>query len=153
MLRERPRAYLTSVFVISLALTSISVLEQKTSPVAPNRAQFNSVPAVADLPTHTGNPYVNAGAIATVSLISGRTADEKWNKVLNFYSRAAGETFAKTRRTNPMATLIHKAACTSPDDRRQQNENNNSRLTDDIQWTSRLLFQSAQRPGACGPFG
>jgi glutaminase len=93
MLRERPRAYLTSVFVISLALTSISVLEQKTSPVAPNRAQFNSVPAVADLPTHTGNPYVNAGAIATVSLISGRTADEKWNKVLNFYSRAAGEKF------------------------------------------------------------
>ena len=42
------------------------------------------------MPTHTGNPLVNAGAIATVSLISG-TADQKWNKILNFYSQAAGE--------------------------------------------------------------
>jgi len=57
----------------------------------PTGRAFNSVFAVADMPTHTGNPYVNAGAIATVSLISGKTADEKWNKILAFYSRAAGE--------------------------------------------------------------
>src|SRR6185436_5192881 len=57
----------------------------------PTGRAFNSVFAVADMPTHTGNPYVNAGAIATVSLISGRTADEKWNKILDFYSKAAGE--------------------------------------------------------------
>ena len=57
----------------------------------PTGRAFNSVFAVADMPTHTGNPYVNAGAISTVSLISGKTADEKWNKILNFYSRAAGE--------------------------------------------------------------
>src|SRR5215470_13898697 len=57
----------------------------------PTGRAFNSVPAVADMPTHTGNPYVNAGAIATVSLISASTADEKWNKILDFYSRAAGE--------------------------------------------------------------
>jgi glutaminase len=43
------------------------------------------------MPTHTGNPLVNAGAIATVSLISGSTADEKWNKILDFYSKVAGE--------------------------------------------------------------
>jgi glutaminase len=43
------------------------------------------------MPTHTGNAYVNAGAIATVSLISGTTADKKWNKILDFYSRVAGE--------------------------------------------------------------
>jgi glutaminase len=43
------------------------------------------------MPTHTGNAYVNAGAIATTSLISGKDADEKWNKILDFYSRAAGE--------------------------------------------------------------
>jgi glutaminase len=43
------------------------------------------------MPTHSANPFVNAGAIATVSLISGSTADEKWNKILNFYSKAAGE--------------------------------------------------------------
>ena len=57
----------------------------------PTGRAFNSVFAVADMPTHTGNPYVNAGAIATVSLISGKTAEEKWNKILDFYSRAAGE--------------------------------------------------------------
>jgi len=57
----------------------------------PTGRAFNSVFAVADMPTHTGNPLVNAGAIATVSLISGKTADEKWNKILDFYSRAAGE--------------------------------------------------------------
>jgi glutaminase len=57
----------------------------------PTGRAFNSVFAVADMPSHTGNPYVNAGAIATVSLISAKSADEKWDKILNFYSRAAGE--------------------------------------------------------------
>ena len=57
----------------------------------PTGRAFNSVFAVADMPTHTGNAYVNAGAIATVSLISAKTADEKWNKILDFYSRVAGE--------------------------------------------------------------
>jgi glutaminase len=57
----------------------------------PTGRPFNSPNAVVDMPTHSGNPFVNAGAIATVSLISGSTADEKWNKILNFYSKAAGE--------------------------------------------------------------
>lgn len=57
----------------------------------PTGRAFNSVFAVADMPSHTGNAYVNAGAIATVSLISAKTADEKWNKILSFYSRCAGE--------------------------------------------------------------
>jgi glutaminase len=35
---------------------------------------FNSVFAVVDMPTHTENPYVNAGAIATTSLIFGQNA-------------------------------------------------------------------------------
>jgi glutaminase len=57
----------------------------------PTGRAFNSVFAVADMPTHTGNPYVNAGAISTVSLISAKTADEKWARILDFYSRVAGE--------------------------------------------------------------
>jgi glutaminase len=56
----------------------------------PTGRPFNSVSAVVDMPGHIGNPLVNAGAIATVSLISGG-ADEKWNKILDFYSKAAGE--------------------------------------------------------------
>jgi glutaminase len=57
----------------------------------PTGRAFNSPIAVVDMPTHTGNPLVNAGAIATTSLITGASADEKWNKILNFYSKAAGE--------------------------------------------------------------
>jgi glutaminase len=56
----------------------------------PTGRAFNSPIAVVDMLTHTGNPLVNAGAIATVSLISG-SPDEKWNKILNFYSKSAGE--------------------------------------------------------------
>jgi glutaminase len=57
----------------------------------PTGRPFNSVEAVVDMPTHTGNPLVNAGAIATVSLIPAPSADAKWNKILAFYSKAAGE--------------------------------------------------------------
>lgn len=57
----------------------------------PTGRAFNSVQAVVEMPTHTANPLVNAGAIATTSLISGKDANEKWNKILDFYSRAAGE--------------------------------------------------------------
>jgi len=57
----------------------------------PTGRAFNSPIAVVDMPTHTGNPLVNAGAIATVSLISGKNADDKWKKILNFYSKVAGE--------------------------------------------------------------
>jgi glutaminase len=60
----------------------------------PTGRAFNSVVAVVDMPTHTGNPLVNAGAIATTSLISGRDEDEKWNKILAFYGKAAGEKLA-----------------------------------------------------------
>jgi glutaminase len=57
----------------------------------PTGRAFNSVSAVVDMPTHTANPFVNAGAIATVSLIRANDANDKWNKILAFYSDAAGE--------------------------------------------------------------
>ncbi len=40
----------------------------------PTGRAFNSVTAVVEMPTHTGNPLVNAGAIATVSLIPAKSA-------------------------------------------------------------------------------
>lgn len=57
----------------------------------PTGRAFNSPVAVVDMPTHTANPLVNAGAIATVSLIGGKTPQEKWNKILSFYGKVAGE--------------------------------------------------------------
>src|SRR5688572_17968350 len=83
---------ISKVFLQALAMEELGAQKvfEKVGNEPTGRA-FNSVFAVADMPTHTGNPYVNAGAISTVSLITAKTADEKWARILNFYSRAAGE--------------------------------------------------------------
>src|SRR6516164_143017 len=80
------------VFTLALALEELGadkVFEKVGS--EPTGRPFNSVDAVVDMKTHTGNPLVNAGAIATTSLISAANADARWNKILAFYSKAAGE--------------------------------------------------------------
>jgi glutaminase len=83
---------ISKVYTLALAMKELGPEKvfQKIGSEPTGRA-FNSPIAVVDMPTHTANPLVNAGAIATASLISGKTADEKWNKILDFYSRAAGE--------------------------------------------------------------
>jgi len=83
---------ISKVFSLALAMEELGsdkVFEKIGS--EPTGRAFNSVVAVVDMPTHAGNPLVNAGAIATVSLIPAANANEKWNKILNFYGRAAGE--------------------------------------------------------------
>ena len=82
---------IAKVYTLALALNELGpdAVFEKIGSEATGRP-FNSVNAVVDMPSHTGNPMVNAGAIATVSAISG-TADEKWNKILSFYGDAAGE--------------------------------------------------------------
>ena len=51
---------------------------------------FDSVMAVELNPARTVNPLVNAGAIATTSLISGDSAEAKWEAVRTGLSRFAG---------------------------------------------------------------
>jgi glutaminase len=83
---------ISKVFTLALAMEELGadkVFDRIGS--EPTGRPFNSVLAVVDMPTHTGNPLVNAGAIATTSLISGAGANAKWNKILAFYSKAAGE--------------------------------------------------------------
>lgn len=83
---------ISKVYTLALAMEELGpdkVFEKVGS--EPTGRPFNSPVAVVDIPTHTGNPFVNAGAIATTSLISGNNADDKWNKILDFYSRVAGE--------------------------------------------------------------
>lgn len=83
---------ISKVYTLAMAMEEIGpdkVFDRIGS--EPTGRAFNSVFAVADMPSHTGNAFVNAGAIATTSLISGNNANEKWNKILDFYSRAAGE--------------------------------------------------------------
>lgn len=83
---------ISKVYTLALAMEELGAEKvfQRVGNEPTGRA-FNSVPAVVDMATHTGNPLVNAGAIATTSLISGRNADEKWKKILDFYGRVAGE--------------------------------------------------------------
>ncbi|HMK20897.1 MAG TPA: glutaminase A [Terriglobales bacterium] len=82
---------ISKVFTLALAMEELGAEDVfKKVGSEPTGRPFNSIPAVVDMPTHAGNPYVNAGAIATASLISGNSADEKWNKLLNFFGKAAG---------------------------------------------------------------
>lgn len=68
---------------------------------------FDSVMAVELNDSRTMNPMVNAGAIATTSLVPGNTAEEKWSKVWDGLSRFAGhrlelddDVYASERDTN-----------------------------------------------------
>ena len=82
---------ISKVFTLALAMEELGAEEVfKKVGNEPTGRAFNSIPAVVDMPTHAGNPYVNAGAIATASLISGAGPDDKWNKILSFYDKAAG---------------------------------------------------------------
>ncbi len=82
---------ISKVFTLALAMEELGPDEVfKKIGCEPTGRPFNAVMAVEDLPGRTGNPLVNAGAIATTSLIKGQSAEAKWNKILSFYSRAAG---------------------------------------------------------------
>src|SRR5258705_13746849 len=82
---------ISKVFTLALAMEELGpdkVFAKVGS--EPTGRPFNSPLPVVDMPSHSGNPLVNAGAIATTSLISGQHTAEKWNKILDFYSKAAG---------------------------------------------------------------
>ena len=53
---------------------------------------FDSLAAVEQSADGRTNPMVNAGAIATSSLVPGRTANERWERVQDGLSRFAGRT-------------------------------------------------------------
>jgi glutaminase len=59
---------------------------------------FNSVMAIELNPARTMNPMVNAGAIATTSLVPGRSHAEKWRFLLEGLSRFAGRALALDER-------------------------------------------------------
>jgi len=68
---------------------------------------FNSLAAIEAMPGGITNPMVNAGAIATTSLVLGASADEKWTFIHQGLSRFAGrqlslndEVYASATETN-----------------------------------------------------
>jgi glutaminase len=59
--------------------------------VEPSGMPFNSVTALGLHNNRAINPLVNAGAIASVSLVKAGSAAERWEKILACQSRFAGE--------------------------------------------------------------
>jgi len=55
---------------------------------------FNSIVAIEQYKGAEMNPLVNAGAIASTSMVSGKSREEIWNKILNYYSDFAGRTLS-----------------------------------------------------------
>ncbi|MET0868780.1 MAG: glutaminase A [Pseudorhodoplanes sp.] len=53
---------------------------------------FNSVAGIERMPDGRTNPMVNAGAIATTSLVPGKTAGDKWKAIHDGLSKFAGRT-------------------------------------------------------------
>ncbi len=83
---------ISKVFTLALAIEQLgadTVFDRIGN--EPTGRPFNSVDAVVDMPTHTGNALVNVGAIATTGLIGGSNAEERWKSILAYYDKAAGE--------------------------------------------------------------
>lgn len=62
--------------------------------VEPTGMPFNSIIAIELNDKRSRNPLVNAGAIAAVSMIQARDADQRWKVILDGYSDFAGEPLA-----------------------------------------------------------
>ncbi|EEI86654.1 glutaminase A [Anaerococcus lactolyticus] len=53
----------------------------------PTKFEFNSLVPITDKPA---NPFINAGAITTSSMIRGRDVDDKFQRILDFYKMISG---------------------------------------------------------------
>ena len=78
-------------FVFALVCQAIGA-EQAREKLGANATgyAFNSVASIERSPNGRTNPMVNAGAIATTSLVPGATVDAKWKFIYDGLSRFAG---------------------------------------------------------------
>jgi glutaminase len=111
-----------SIQSISKVFTMAKVIEEQgTDAIAKNMGVdatgqvFNSIVAVEQFRGAEMNAMVNPGAIAATSMVSGKTRDEVWNKILTFHSDFAGrplkvnqEVFKSEAETNQRNQAIGK---------------------------------------------
>ena len=90
--------YAFSIQSCSKVFTLAEIIEEsgedavlKKIGVEPTGMAFNSITAIGLHDNTALNPLVNAGAMASVSLVQAMNADERWNKILAFESSFAGE--------------------------------------------------------------
>lgn len=85
-----------AIMSVAKVFTLASVLEthgsdtiRKAIGVEPTGFPFNSILAIELNKARSINPLVNAGAIATVSLLPGVDDEQRWQRLLGFYNRMA----------------------------------------------------------------
>jgi glutaminase len=90
--------YSFSIQSCSKVFTLCQVMEEsgeeavlKKIGVEPSGMPFNSVVALGMHNNKAINPMVNAGAMASVSLVKANSAAERWEKILAYQSKFAGE--------------------------------------------------------------
>ena len=92
-----------SIQSISKVFTMAQVIQEHGADAIEKRigvdatgARFNSIIAIEGVRTVVGtgapemNPLVNPGAISATSMVSGKSADEVWGKIIGFHNDAAG---------------------------------------------------------------
>lgn len=79
---------------------------------SPTGLPFNSVVALELQQGRPMSPLVNAGAIATVSMVPGNGAEERWDRILAMQSRLAGRPLKLSDEVNEseQATNFHNRA-------------------------------------------
>jgi glutaminase len=90
--------YSFSIQSCSKVFTLCQVLEEsgdqdvlKKIGVEPSGMPFNSVTALGMHNNRAINPLINAGAMASVSLVKATSASDRWDKILAYQSKFAGE--------------------------------------------------------------
>lgn len=85
----------SKVFTLALAMQESGPEEVlKKVGVEPTGLPFNSIIAIELHDGRPVNPLVNAGAMATVSMIEADSASERWGKIIGMYDKFAGEKLA-----------------------------------------------------------
>jgi glutaminase len=58
--------------------------------IEPTGQKFNSILATQIIPQVSVNPLVNSGAIASVSMVQAKSAEERFNKIMDFFNALSG---------------------------------------------------------------
>ncbi len=104
---------ISKVMTLALAMELVGPDEiRKKVGVDPTGLPFNSVLALELNDGKPLSPLVNAGAISTASLVPGKTADEQWQKVLDYQSKLAGRAIKLSPEVNEseQTTNFHNRA-------------------------------------------
>ena len=82
----------SKVFTMCLVMqeSGDKAIYEKVS-VEPTGERFNSIVAIEEGDGRADNPFVNPGAIATVSVVKATSGQDRWDKIIGCYDKFAGE--------------------------------------------------------------